>query len=98
MNKRIIILMDDVPESCDVCPFEEFPDMVCGVGCGDTSVNGGLDRWEKRLPNCKIRQLPKPIVVKHDPSYSHEYVMKMNFANGYNTCLSEILGGGNESE
>ena len=82
MNKAILII--DMPSECGECPL-----LYDYLRC---QAKEGVDIYgEKRPGNCPLKPLPKPkeITFKRYEDVSTKL--------GYNSCLSEILGG-NDNE
>jgi len=84
MTKGIIVL--DIPESCDECQLESRYLQCCTITGKDTFINGGMDRFEKRLFDCPIQPLPIGY-------YSADQDEMSLYCKGFNKCLEEILRG-----
>lgn len=84
---KVVIVKDieEMPEDCDSCPFQDF-DRNCGI-LGEYTM---LNEWVEDAPyydlkgkgDCPLKPLPQKMTWGH----TSEYI------DGYNACLDEILG------
>lgn len=95
MNKAILIM--DMPDGCDECPFashDDVKDAYCRIGNKVYSefISKRIpfdDFIRKNRPNwCPLREVPK----KKPGSGLPQYDTDIHYEIGYNACIDEILG------
>lgn len=83
MSKRMLVI--DMPESCAKCKlfFDSYTDMICRAN--NRTINYPYP--DKNVQDwCPLREMPKKI------SYAKELDdLFIAYANGWNTCIDEIL-------
>ncbi len=99
MSKSILVI--DTPERCSTCEFLRRTDenyCYCGRLGFDYQVNGYMKSTPKGKPNwCPLRELPdKKQEVKYHGNgcFGVNEAMKNGFNMGFNSCIDEILKGG----
>ena len=77
MNKAILVI--DMPNDCDECPLAVATTHDYDMCCiaGSRIISYGKFPW------CPLRELPKRII---------NFGGDDDYADGYNDCLSEIIG------
>lgn len=93
-NRRKAILVIDMPSNCKECRFfqevrEEDPlgfckDYKCFFGCSHVGC------FIERPKDCPLRAAPEPELIWFEDAD--------DWARGYNTCLDEIFGNGDEDD
>lgn len=82
----IVINIPEIPENCSKCKY------INKLGtCKYTGLHIIELAGIKRDIRCPIIQRPKKRTIKEDTSIIGTYIRK--YAEGYNDCIDEILGG-----
>lgn len=83
------VLVMDIPENCDICPFCNHCDYTCEV----FQIHN--EKYAYAVPSdgvkpdwCPLRPMPK----KKDWKPSSGITLAM-FGTGWNACIDEIIGG-----
>lgn len=80
-----VVLVMDKPKSCMFCPLIDGETGEC--------KEGGIIEDNENPTYCPLRLLPKYVRDKNTFAVENKY---MNYQDGYNACLDEILGGNDE--
>ena len=93
MSKAYLVM--NMPSSCDKCDLVEMVNgkIYCGVpGCGQC-----LEDYIMCRPNwCPLREFPQKYDEKdYTPIKDERY--ENGYEDGYNTCIDEIMIGGEEN-
>lgn len=83
----IITKIPEIPENCFYCSLSSDVD-YCPY------VKEYVEYWAfkgMRHPECPIKPMPGKKSIKNNTSMTGTYIQK--YAEGYNDCVDEILGG-----
>lgn len=88
MSKAILVI--DMPESCIGCDFNYSvnsessckEDMVCMALAGKV-----IDGFTNKYDGCPLKELPKKFIYTDILS-----MPTVNYTDGWNACIDEILG------
>lgn len=87
MDKAILVI--DMPESCSKCPlFGDFYSDMCCKGMNNRGINYPYPE-DFRQDWCPLKPAPEEQEIWHDDD---DWVM------GYNNCVREIMGRGEDYE
>lgn len=80
------ILIVDMPKSCSECPLFNSDFYACQLVFAELyeEVRKGI-----RHENCPLKPLPKHVIDRNKFAIENKY---MNYQDGFNACLDEILG------
>ena len=85
-----VVLVMDMPNTCIDCPCH-FADDSGMVRCGKEDKELLTDDIEAFKPNwCPLRDMPEK------KKLTYKDLFEDNRVSGYNSCIDEILNGGNE--
>ena len=95
MKVVIVKEIDEMPEDCDSCPFQDF-DRNCGI-LGEYTM---LNEWVEDAPyydlkgkgDCPLRLLPNRWIPQVNGLSTEQQIRNIDFASGWNTCLKKITG------
>lgn len=94
MSKSILVI--DTPECCDYCPVGRIFGMAGQVECmegKDVRVNNN----GRTIPDwCPLLDLPERMKYNNIIPISKQH--SVDYMNGYNACIDEILKGKNEND
>ena len=88
MKVVIVREIEEMPEDCDSCPFQDF-DRNCGI-LGEYSM---LNEWVTDAPyydlkgkgDCPLKPLPEPKDIVY-PNEDYD----VGFGDGWDACLKEL--------
>lgn len=87
MSKSVLVI--NTPDKCIHCPLLNGAD-ECIVQDDDANFNAG-DSWDDLMKGCPLRELPEENRENHYPDEWED-----GYADGWNDCLKEIMGGQND--
>lgn len=94
MKDKAILVMD-MPEGCDNCPFNFVTDY--SEYCGFNDDRYPKDVYDFVTTRTKPSWCPlKPMPEKYDLNKPHTIDWTGEYEEGYNACIDEILGGDEE--
>ena len=95
MSKAMLIM--DMPENCAKCQFFAMFDLV-----KNCSLNGKPVEYpnNKRQDWCPLREVPKKVdyLIEYFNDGQMSLDLSIGYAKGWNACIDEILGGGDNEK